>query len=385
MPRVFVPAEVREGETRVAATPETVKKLAALGLAIGVQKGAGERAGFPDASYAAAGAELRGADGLGSAELVLKVQPPTEAEVARLQPGAILIAFLQPARDPGLLAALRDRNVTSLAMELVPRITRAQAMDALSSQATVAGYKAVLLGATQLKKMCPLLMTAAGTVPPARVVVFGAGVAGLMAIATARRLGCVVEATDVRLAAKEQVESLGARFISVPGAQDMEGAGGYAKEQSAEFLAAQRAEVAKRVAEADLVITTAQIPGKKAPVLVTREMVRSMKPGAVVVDLAVDSGGNCELSEPDRIVVREGVTLVGIANLPATVPQQASELYARNVLALVRLFVTKEKGIVLDFEDEVLKGSRLTHAGAIHHAPSAAAVEEAKVAAGRSR
>jgi NAD(P) transhydrogenase subunit alpha len=374
---VFVPRESREGEARVAATPDSVKKLAGPNLRIVLERGAGERAGFPDAAYQKNGAELSGPELLQQADLVLKVQPPTAAEAARLKQGAILIAFLQPARELELVAELRARGVTALAMELVPRITRAQAMDALSSQATVAGYKAVLLGATHMRKMCPLLMTAAGTVPPAKVVVFGAGVAGLMAIATARRLGCVVEATDVRAAAKEQVESLGGRFITVPGAADMEGAGGYAREQSEDFLRRQREEVARRVAEADLVITTAQVPGKKAPVLVTRDMVRAMKPGAVIVDLAVESGGNCELSERDRVVVKEGVTLVGIANLPSSVPQQASELYARNVLALVRLFLDKEGHVKLDFADEVLAGCRLTHAGEVHHAPTAEALEAA--------
>jgi NAD(P) transhydrogenase subunit alpha len=309
------------------------------------------------------------------ADLVLTVQPPTPETIALLKPGTVLISFVYAHKEPQLTALLRDGQITCFAMELVPRITRAQAMDALSSQATVAGYKAVLLGATHLRKMCPLLMTAAGTVPPARVVVFGAGVAGLMAIATARRLGCVVEATDVRYAAKEQVESLGARFITVPGAGDMEGSGGYAKEQSPEFLARQREEVKKRVSEADLVITTAQVPGKKAPVLVDAAMVRGMKPGSVIVDLALEAGGNCELSERDRIVEKEGVTLIGIANLPATVPQQASELYARNVLELVKLFV-KDGKLALAFEDEVLKGCRLTHAGEVHHAPTAEALAQ---------
>jgi H+-translocating NAD(P) transhydrogenase subunit alpha len=231
-----------------------------------------------------------------------------------------------------------------------------------------------------LRKMCPLLMTAAGTVQPARVVVFGAGVAGLMAIATARRLGCKVEATDVRMAAKEQVESLGATFITVPGAADMEGAGGYAKEQSAEFLARQREEVARRVAEADLVITTAQVPGKPAPRLVDQVMVRSMKPGAVIVDLAVESGGNCALSEPGKVVERDGVTIVGLPNLAASVPQHASELYAKNVLALVKLFLDKEGKLAPDWNDEVLAGCRLTHAGEVHHAPTAQALSAAKPA-----
>src|SRR5262245_40734795 len=362
MPSVFVPKETRPGETRVAASPETAKRLVQAKLELGIESGAGLAAGFTDQAYSAAGARIVGPESWAS-ELVLKVQPPTAAEAGRLKSGAILIAFLQPSRELTLVAALRARNVTALAMELVPRISRAQAMDALSSQATVAGYKAVLLGAVHLRKMCPLLMTAAGTVQPARVVVFGAGVAGLMAIATARRLGCKVEATDVRMAAKEQVESLGATFITVPGAADMEGAGGYAKEQTPEFLRRQREEVAKRVAEADLVITTAQVPGKKAPVLVDAAMVRSMRPGAVVVDLAVEAGGNCELVEPGRVVAHEGVTIVGLANLPATVPQHASQLYARNVLALVKLFLDKEGKLAPDWTDEVLAGCRLTYPG----------------------
>ena len=240
----------------------------------------------------------------------------------------------------------------------------------------MAGYKAVLVGAFHLRKICPLLMTAAGTVPPARVVVFGAGVAGLMAIATARRLGCVVEATDVRLAAKLEVESLGARFIDVPGAEDMEGEGGYAKEQSEEFLRRQRAEVAQRVAAADLVVTTAQVPGKHAPVLVSREMLASMQPGSVVVDMAVESGGNCEASEPGRVIEHAGVTIVGIANLAATVPQHASQLYAKNVLALVKLLVGEEGALAPDFEDEVLAGCRLTHRGEVCHGPTAEALAQ---------
>jgi NAD(P) transhydrogenase subunit alpha len=377
MPSVFVPKETRPGETRVAASPETAKRLVQARLELRIESGAGLAAGFTDQAYAAAGARITGPEGWGS-ELVLKVQPPSTAEAGRLASGAILVSFLQPHRELELVELLRARGVTALAMELVPRISRAQSMDALSSQATVAGYKAVLLGAVHLRKMCPLLMTAAGTVQPARVVVFGAGVAGLMAIATARRLGCKVEATDVRMAAKEQVESLGASFISVPGAADMEGAGGYAKEQSAEFLARQRAEVARRVAEADLVITTAQVPGKPAPRLVDQDMVQAMKPGAVIVDLAVESGGNCALSEPGRVVEKGGVTIVGLANLPASVPQHASELYARNVLALVKLFLDKEGRLAPDWTDEVLAGCRLTHAGEVHHAPTAQALAAGK-------
>ena len=369
MSQAFVPRETRAGETRVAATPDTVKRLAKTGISVCVEKGAGDAAGFLDAAYAAAGAELVGAEAWETADLILKVAPPTEEEAGRPKQGAVLVAVIQPSTHLDVVTRLRETGVTTLAMDLVPRITRAQSMDVLSSQATVGGYKAVLLGASHLKKLCPLLMTAAGTVPPARVVVFGAGVAGLMAIATARRLGCVVEATDVRMAVKEQVESLGGRFIEVPGAEDMEAEGGYAKEQSEEFLKRQREEVKKRVAEADLVITTAQIPGRKAPVLVDREMLQSMASGSVVVDMAVESGGNCEASKADEVVVAEGVTIVGIANLPATVPYHASELYAKNVLTLVKLFA-KEGELALDFEDEVLAGCRLTAEGEIHHGPT---------------
>jgi NAD(P) transhydrogenase subunit alpha len=371
MTTVFVPKETRPGETRVALSPETAKRFVQAKVELVVEPGAGLAAGFSDAAFAQAGAKTGEA---WASDVVLKVAPPTLAEARKLKSGAVLVSFLNPARELELVGALRHGGVTALAMELVPRISRAQAMDALSSQATVAGYKAVLLGACELVKMCPLLMTAAGTVPPAKVVVFGAGVAGLMAIATARRLGCVVEATDVRMAAKEQVESLGGRFITVPGAADMEGSGGYAKEQSEDFLRRQREEVAKRVAEADLVITTAQIPGKKAPVLVNAEMVRSMRAGAVIVDMAVESGGNCELSVLGQTVEREGIKIVGLANLPASVPQNASELYARNLLALLKLMLDKEGKLTIDWNDEVLAGCRLTHAGEVTHAPTAQAL-----------
>jgi NAD(P) transhydrogenase subunit alpha len=380
MASAFVPKETRPGETRVAVSPETVKRLTKAGLAVVVEAGAGATAGMTDAEYEAAGATLGDAGGWASADLVLKVAAPTQAEAAQLRSGAILVSVIQPASEPELVEALRAGQVSALAMDLVPRITRAQAMDVLSSQATVAGYKAVLMGASELGKLCPLLMTAAGTVPPAKAVIFGAGVAGLQAIATAKRLGCKVEATDIRLAAKEQVESLGAKFIDVPGSEDMEDERGYAKEVTPEFLAKQREEVAKRVAEADLVITTAQVPGRKAPRLVSEEMLRSMRPGAVVVDLAVESGGNCAHSKPGEVVNFEGVKIVGAANLPATVPQHASELYARNVLNLVNLFVAKENKedteavVATDFEDEVLAGCLLTHKGEVTHGPTAEAL-----------
>ncbi|MBM3990073.1 MAG: Re/Si-specific NAD(P)(+) transhydrogenase subunit alpha [Planctomycetes bacterium] len=374
MPTLFVPKESKSGETRVAATPETVKGLAKAGLTVMVERGAGVSASFTDAMYEAVGAKLCGPEAWGSADIVAKVANPNANEIGTLQKGAILISFMTPSANLPLVGMLRERGVSTLAMELVPRITRAQAMDALSSQATVAGYKAVLLGASHLAKMCPLLMTAAGTVPPAKAVVFGAGVAGLQAIATAKRLGCTVEATDVRMAAREQVLSLGAKFIDVPGMGDMEGSGGYAKEQTPEFLEKQREEVAKRVAEADLVITTALIPGRPAPKLVSRAMVESMKPGAVVVDLAVESGGNCELSKLGEVVLHNGVKIVGVPNLPASVPFHASELYAKNILNLVKLFVHKDGSLNKDLKDEVLAGCLLTHAGEVTHKPTADAL-----------
>jgi NAD(P) transhydrogenase subunit alpha len=298
---------------------------------------------------------------------VVKVQAPTTEEVASLKKGAVLVSFVFSAANRPVVEALVAGGVSTIAMELVPRITRAQAMDALSSQATIAGYKAVVIAAERSPRLFPLLMTAAGTIPPARAVVFGAGVAGLQAIATARRLGCLVEATDVRYAAKEQVESLGGRFIEVDGLADLEGAGGYAKEASAEVLAKQREAVAKRVFEADLVITTALVPGKPAPRLIDAAMVRAMKPGSVIVDLAVENGGNCELSEFGKIVEKHGVTIVGLPNLSATVPVHASELFAKNVLNMVKLLVDKEGKLSTEFTDEVLAGALLTHQGKLVH------------------
>jgi len=372
MTTAFVPKESRCGETRVAVSPETAKRLVQSGVTLTLESGAGAAAGFPDASYQATGAKIVGADGWGTADLVLKVATPTAAEAGRLKSGTVLVSLVLPSAHLDVVRVLSERKVSTLALDLVPRISRAQSMDVLSSQATVAGYKAVLLGASHMVKMCPLLMTAAGTVPPARAVIFGVGVAGLQAIATAKRLGCVVEATDIRRATKEQVESLGARFIDVPGAEDMETAGGYAKEVSPEFLERQRQEVAKRVAEADLVVTTAQVPGKKAPRLVSEAMVRSMKPGSVIVDLAVESGGNCELSKLGEVVEHHGVKIVGVPNLPATVPLHASELFAKNILNLVRLFVDKEGKMSTEFTDEVLAGCLLTHGGEIRHEPTVA-------------
>jgi NAD(P) transhydrogenase subunit alpha len=382
MSTLLVPKESLPGETRVAATPDTVKRYVLAGLQVSVEAGAGAEAGFPDDAYAGAGARVlptsEAQAAWGACDLVVKVQPPSPDEARRLKQGAVLTALVIPALHLPAVEVLRDRGVTTLALDLVPRISRAQSMDVLSSQATIAGYKAVLLGATHMPKICPLLMTAAGTVPPAKVVVFGAGVAGLMAIATAKRLGCVVEATDVRLAAREQVLSLGARFIDVEGMEDLEDERGYAKPATPEFLERQRKEVTKRVSEADLVITTAQIPGRKAPMLVPEEMVKVMPKGAVIVDMAVESGGNCALSRPGEVCRTHGVTIVGLRNLPATVPHHASELFAKNVHALLKPFLKEGGALVLDHADEVIAGACLTHGGEVKHEQTQAALAEAK-------
>lgn len=371
MTTVFIPQERQPGERRVAATPETVKKMVGRGLAVVVEQGAGTAAYFFDADYRAAGAALAAEPAYDQADAVLKVAPPTAEEAARLKPGAVLIGFLAAHRNLAAVRQLADRGVTTLALELVPRVTRAQPMDALSSQANVAGYRAVLLAAGRLPKYFPLMMTAAGTVKPARVVVMGAGVAGLQAVATARRLGAVAEVSDIRQAVKEQVESLGAKFIELPLVESGEGAGGYAREMSADFLARQREIVKRHVAAADVVITTALVPGKRAPLLLTRDMVTAMKPGSVVVDLAISEGGNCELSKADEETVADGVTVLAPANLAAAVPHDASALYARNVLALLLEVVGPEGTLAIDFGNEIVDGATLTHGGEVRHAATA--------------
>jgi proton-translocating NAD(P)+ transhydrogenase subunit alpha len=387
MSNILIPRERRPGETRVAATPETVKRLVKEGFRVTLEAGAGTAAHFPDADYTAAGATVIGAPDWKQADVVLRVAAPDangiggiggtgeSPELAQLHPGALLISFLAPHRNLPTVRQLVEGNVTALAMELIPRITRAQNMDALSSQASIAGYKAVLLAAVHLPRYMPLLMTAAGTIKPARLVVMGAGVAGLQAVATARRLGAVVEVSDVRPAVKEQVESLGGRFIDLPQMESAEGTGGYAKQMSEEFLRKQREIVAQRVAAADAVITTALVPGKPAPRLVTAEMVRAMRPGSVIVDLAAEQGGNCELSQPDREVVESGVHILAPTNLPATLAHDASTLYARNVLALL-LSISKGGEVKIDTADEVVAGTLLTHAGKVHHAPTAELLEQ---------
>src|SRR5512135_1239905 len=364
--RIGIPAETRAGETRVAATPETVKKMLATGHQVLVQQGAGSGASIPDAEFQAVGARLvSAADVYVQAEVVLKVKAPTEDELVQMKAGTVLIGLLSPHQSE-LVAAYAKRGLAAFAMEKLPRTTRAQSMDVLSSQANIAGYKAVMMAANAYQRLFPMLMTAAGTIKAARVVILGVGVAGLQAIATAKRLGAVIEASDVRPTVKEQVESLGAKFIDVPYETDEEreaaqGVGGYAKPMPQSWLDRQKAEVAKRVAAADIVITTALIPGRPAPVLVTEEMVKSMKPGSVIIDLAVEAGGNCPLSELNKTVVKHGVTLVGDPNLAASVAADASALYARNLLNFLNLLCDPKAGgaININREDDIIAGALL--------------------------
>ena len=378
MASVLVAKERAEGETRVAATPETVKGMIKAGLTVVVESGAGANAYIADKLYEDAGAQIAtdAKQAWAAADVVLKVRAPekfpTFDEVSSLKDGAVVIGFLAPYKNDDMIRAFATKKVSSLPLELVPRITRAQKMDALSSQANIAGYKAVLVAAANLPKYFPLFMTAAGTVKPARVVIMGAGVAGLQAIATAKRLGAVVEASDIRPETKEQIESLGGKFIELPKTEETgSGAGGYAKEMSADFLRQQQEIVARHVAQADCVITTALVPGRPAPKLLPASMVEKMKPGAVIVDLAVEQGGNCELSEKGKDVRKHGVLIVGHPNLPATLPADASLLYARNVFALLQNVLTKEGALNFDLTDEVTAGTLLTHEGKIVHAPTA--------------
>ena len=379
MTEVFIPKETETGETRVAATPETVQKMVKDGLAITVESDAGAASWFSDAAYEKAGARLvSGSDATqvwSSADAVLVVRAPSPERAASMREGAVLVGLLAPYKNADLTQSLAERGVTSLAMELVPRISRAQSMDALSSQASIAGYKSVLLAAAELGRYFPLLMTAAGTIPPARVVIMGAGVAGLQAIATAKRLGAIVEVSDIREAVKEQVESLGGRFIELPLEESGEGEGGYAREMGEDFLRRQREIVTQHLHHANAAVTTALVPGKPAPRLITAEMVHKMRPGAVIVDLAIEQGGNCELSRADEVVREGGVTILAPSNLAATMPEDASTLYARNVFALLDLMV-KEGELGLDLEDEVIAGSLLTHGGEIVHEPAAKSLQE---------
>jgi len=370
--RAGVLKETWPGETRVAVVPGVVPALAKAGVEVAVEREAGDAAGFPDAAYAEKGARLAGRDEiLGDASLLLSVRLFAEGgdaqALARLQPRQVVIGFLDPLQRPAGAKALAARGVTSFALELVPRISRAQSMDALSSTATMVGYKAVLLAASALPRMMPMMMTAAGTVAPARVFVIGAGVAGLQAIATARRLGAVVHAYDVRPVVKDQIQSLGAKFVELPlDTSAAEGKGGYARAQDEGFLRRQRELLAKVVADSDVVISSAAVPGKRAPVLVAADMLKDMRPGSVVVDLAAEQGGNCEASEPGRDVVRDGVKVLAPLSLATTVPYHASQLYARNAANFVVNMVKKGE-LQLDSDDEIVRESMLTRGGEVVH------------------
>ncbi len=358
----------------MALVPEVVERLSKSDVEVILEAGAGESASHPDSAYEGAGAKL--GDGL-AGPVVAKVAPPSAEEIGRLERGSVLIGFLSPLTAHDTVRALAEAGVTSFAMEAIPRITRAQSMDALSSQATVAGYRAALICAQELPRFFPMLTTAAGTVRPAKVLVLGAGVAGLQAIATARRLGAQLSAFDVRSAVKEQIESLGARFLELDmGLEDAEAAGGYARALSEEEQAKQRDLLAVEIGKVDGVISTAAVPGRRAPLLVTEQAVKNMKPGSVIVDLAAETGGNCELTEPGETVVREDVTIVGPINLPSTMPDHASSLYARNVQSLVELMVADGE-LSLNFDDEIIKGACITHEGEIVHEGARDAIEAA--------
>jgi NAD(P) transhydrogenase subunit alpha len=367
--KLAIPKERRDDEPRVAASPETVKKLTQLGFDVVVETGAGLKSSILDAQYQEAGATVTG-DVLGDADIIFKVRGPEAEEIAKMKRGAVLAAMLNPYQSKETVDALASAGVTSFSMEFMPRITRAQSMDVLSSQSNLAGYKAVVDAAELFTRAFPMMMTAAGTVPPALVFVMGAGVAGLQAIATAKRLGAIVSATDVRAAAAEQVESLGGKFVMVePDEGDTgETAGGYAKEMSDDYKKRQAALIAETIAKQDVVITTALIPGRPAPVLVTEEMVRSMKPGAIIIDLAVEQGGNCPLSKPGEIVDVDGVRVVGYKNVPGRVAVDASNLYAKNLLNFITPLVDKETGaLAIDWEDEIITGTLISKDGQVVH------------------
>lgn len=365
--KVAVLKETRPGELRVALVPQGVQQLTKAGLEVVVESGAGVTSGVSDEDYRTAGATIAAtaAEALSGAGMCLHINPPTAEEVAGMGEGTILVSFLSPLTDLDLVRKLETAKVTGISMEMVPRITRAQSMDALSSQATVAGYKAVLMAADHLPKFLPMFTTAAGTIRPAKALILGAGVAGLQAIATAKRLGAVVEAFDVRPAVKEQVQSLGAKFLETEGDVTAEGEGGYAKELSEEQHKKELELIAAHIADADIVVTTAQIPGRKAPVLITADMVKSMKPGSVIVDLASETGGNCELTKTDETSVAHDVLIMAPVNISTTVPVHASQMYSKNIVTLVSEFVDKEGNVELDFENDVVGPSTVTHGGAV--------------------
>src|SRR3954471_3061891 len=373
--RVGVPKETAEGERRVALVPEVVRKLTQKEHEVIVEAGAGQGAMIPDALFEEAGAKIADGGAVWEADVVVKVAPPSPEEAARLSSDGVLIGFLQPLTAPDTVRALAQSGATAFALEAVPRISRAQSMDALSSQSNVAGYRAALMGATLLGRYYPMLMTAAGTIRPAKVLVLGAGVAGLQAIATARRLGAAVTGYDVRSAVAEQVTSLGASFLELEAGKGAEGEGGYARELTDEEKAAQQQELTDAITEFDVVITTALVPGRPAPKLVTADAVERMKPGAVVVDLAGEAGGNCELTEPGETVVRHDVTIAAPLNVPSTMSEHASQLYARNIQSLLELMTGEDGALSLDFDDEIIAGACVTKGGEIVH-------EGAKQAAG---
>src|SRR5437762_1453246 len=362
--KIGVVRETGPGDRRVALVPGTVGRLAKGGNQLVVERGAGEASSFPDKLYTEAGASI---GDVWSAEMVLKVARPSDEEIGKLRTGTVLIAFLSPLTNHSLVRDLARRGVTALSMDAIPRITRAQPMDALSSQATVAGYKAVLLAAAALPKFFPMLTTAAGTIAPAKAFIIGAGVAGLQAIATARRLGAVVEAFDTRPVVKEQVQSLGAKFLEVDLGETGEGAGGYAKELSEEAHRKEVELLAKAVKENDIIITTAAIPGRPAPKLITADMVRSMRPGSVIVDLAAETGGNTELTQAGKVIDVDGVRIDGTTNIPSTMPYHASQMYSRNIQSLLGLMLTKEGKLNLDMNDDVIKGTVITKDGDVVH------------------
>lgn len=363
---IAIPKETLPGENRVACVPDVALKLIKAGYEVQIEKDAGLNAGFRDEQYVKAGAKIiDSTDQLFSnADMVLKVQKPSNSEIQKIKKGSILISFVYVLHYPEVAKMCAEKGIDLIAMEMIPRTTLAQKMDALSSQANIAGYKSVILTANYLGKIFPLMMTAAGTISPAKVVIMGAGVAGLQALGTAKRLGAVVEVSDIRPAVKEEVQSLGGKFIEVETTENMQDEGGYAKEASEEFLKKQKALIFKHITEADIVITTALVPGKKAPVLVTEEMIKNMKPGSVVLDMAVEFGGNCEISELGKVVKKHGVTIIGEPNLPSLVPTHASEMYSKNILSLIQ-HIGKDGKIVLKLEDEIVKGALITHNGEV--------------------
>lgn len=372
--QICVPKEVRAGEQRVALVPDVVKRLANDNLAISVQAGAGELVGYTDTDFGNVTIVKDSAELLGKADITLMVNPPTPEQIAQLKSGSVLIGYLNPHSDLERFNLLKQKQISAFSMELIPRISRAQAMDALSSQASIAGYKAVLLAANILGKFFPMLTTAAGTIRPSKVLIIGAGVAGLQAIATARRLGAIVEGYDVRAAVKEQVESLGAKFVDIE--IKAEGSGGYARELTEEEKTQQQAILAKHVAAADVIVSTAAIPGRPSPRIISKAMVEGMRGGSVIVDLAAEGGGNCELTEADKTVLHQGVKIYGPTNVPSMVGNHASEMYAKNLLNFLQLLI-QENAININLEDEIINASLITHGGGIHHAGIKAQLEGA--------